>query len=148
MRIWHLYIYERRAEVKGKMESLIVKAQPKKKDLPFHHVAGSRKEVGPSYHCMNKSLVPEADIYVDVNHVEQIPVGSKYHIEPHKHPVSSVFTIIGDLTVEVILDGVRHEVQGPASIFIPSGTMHMLRPIKGKGCFVVIMTGGNYVVST
>lgn len=134
--------------MKGKMESLIVKAEPKTKDLPFHHISGARQKVGPSYHCMNKSLVPEADIYVDVNQVEQIPEGQEYQIEPHKHPVSKVFTIIGKLTVEVILENERYEVQGPASIFIPSGVMHRLLPVKGKGYFVVIMTGGEYLVNS
>ncbi len=129
----------------GKTERLIVPAQLRTEELPFHHTGKGKG--GASYHCMNNSLVAEADIYVDLNHIEQVSNDIQSYVEPHKHSVSKVFTIIGNLTVDVMLDGENHEVCGPVSIFVPPGMMHALRPLKGTGYIMVVMTGGEYEAS-
>ena len=127
----------------GGTERFIVRAQPKGA-LPYHDTTTTH-ELGPSYHCMNSSLVAGADIYVDVNQIKQVPTDFTSAVaEPHRHPVSKVYTIIDDLTVEVSLDGEKHEVSGPAAVFVPAGMRHTLRPLRGSGYVVVTMTGGEF----
>ncbi len=113
-------------------------------ELPYHDMARAREEFGPAYDYMSNSLVPEADINVSIDHIKQVPVDFESHIEPHKHPVSEVYVVIGDLTVEVILEGERHEVSGPAGVFIPAGMPHTMRPLKGSGYFAAVLGGGKY----
>jgi len=127
----------------SKTERFIVPAQLIE-ELPYHDMAKARAELGSSYDYMSNSLLPEADINVGIDHIKQVPVDFKSHIEPHKHQVSEVYAIIGDLTVEVILDGERHEVSGPAGVFIPAGMIHTMRPLRGSGYFAAVMRGGKY----
>jgi mannose-6-phosphate isomerase-like protein (cupin superfamily) len=127
----------------SKTKRLIVPAQLTE-ELVYHDMARAREELGPSYDYMSSSLVPEADIWVNVDHIKQVPVDFKPYLEPHKHQVSEVYVVIGDLTVEVILGGERHEVSGEAGVFIPAGMIHTYRPLRGSGYCVTILRGGKY----
>ena len=112
--------------------------------IPFHDMR-AMKEIGSPRTYMDKSLVPEADIRIGVGQVKEVPPdGFKPHIEPHKHKVSQVYAIVGDLTVEVTLDGEKHEVTGPAGIFIPAGMTHCFRLLRGSGYTVVVLRDGKY----
>ena len=113
-------------------------------EIPYHDMARAREDIGPSYNYMSNSMVPEADLWVTVREVKQVPADLKSFVEPHTHSVSKVYAIIGDLTVEVVLDGERHEVTGPAGVFIPAGMMHTNRLLSGSGYWIVIMRGGKY----
>jgi len=113
-------------------------------ELPYHDMARAREEFGPAYDYMSKSLVPEADINVSIDHIKQVPADFKPHIEPHTHPVSEVYLVIGDLTVEITLEDERHEVSGPAGVFIPAGMIHTMRPLRGNGYFAAVLGGGKY----
>ena len=114
-----------------------------KEQIPFHDMR-ARAEIGPSYTYMDNDLVPEADTSVSVWQVKQVPPDFKPHIEPHKHQMSQVYAVVGDLTVEVTLDGEKHEVTGPAGIFIPAGVTHTYRPLRGSGYTVIVTRAGKY----
>ena len=58
--------------------------------------------------------------------------------------IFQAFNLIGDLTVEVTLDGEKHEVSSPAAVFVPAGMMHTIFPLKGSGYVVVTMRGGKF----
>ncbi|MFH1169238.1 MAG: hypothetical protein V1691_00950 [Chloroflexota bacterium] len=113
-------------------------------ELLHHDMTRQRQQVGPSYNYMDSSLVPEADIRVGVGHIGEVPAGFKPLVKPHKHPVSKVYAIIGDLTVEVTLDGEKHEVSAPAGVFVPAGMMHSIKPLRGSGYLVVVLRGARY----
>ena len=127
----------------GKTDRFIVSTKLVE-ELPYHDMARANEELGPVYNYMGNSLVPEADIYAGARYVQQVPADLKPYVEPHKHPVSKAYTIVGDLTVEVVLDGERHEVTGPAGVFVPAGMMHTIRMLRGSGYLMVIMRGGKY----
>lgn len=127
-----------------KTDRYIVPGQPKG-ELPYHDIAREREELGPSYSYMQNSWVTEADMYLDVVHVRQVPPDFKSYIDIHKHPVSQVYAIGPGLICEVTLEGERHEVTGPAGVFIPSGMMHSICPLRGNGYLVVAIRGGEYV---
>ncbi len=127
----------------GNTERFIVKARRVKSDK---HLARPEEEMEmlgePTWTYMSSSLVPEADIRCGVRHIKQVPPDSKPFVDMHSHPVSSVYLIIGDLTLEQNLEGEKHEITGPAAVFIPAGMMHALRPVRGSGYLVSIMRQG------
>ena len=114
------------------------------KELPHHDTARASKELGPSYNYMSSSLIPEADVHISARYIKQVPVDFKSFVEPHKHQANQVYIIIDALAVEVILNGERHEVSGPAGIFIPAGMTHTIRPLKGSGYIVAVTEVGKY----
>jgi len=101
------------------------------------------RDVNP-VNYLDESLVPEADLVVHVSEVKRVPPDFKPYVAPHQHEVSSFYGLVGDLTVEVQLDDEKREVTGPASIFIPPGLKHSIRPLRGKGHMIIILRQGRY----
>jgi mannose-6-phosphate isomerase-like protein (cupin superfamily) len=126
----------------GKTDRFIVKPRIVEK-LVYHDMERAKKEIGLPYKYMGSSMVPEADIDVGLQEVKKVPLDSSF-VEPHKHDVSQFYGIIGDLTVEVTLEDEKHEVSGPASIFIPAGMMHTFRPLRGSGHVMIVLRRGEY----
>ena len=129
--------------MEGETARFIAQAKPVKQ-LPYHDAARAGQELGPSHNYMGNSLVPDSDMYINIRHIQQVPADYKPHVEPHTHKVNKVYAIVGDLTVEVVLDDERHEVKGPAGIFVPAGMKHSLNPLRGNGHIVVVMDSGQY----
>ena len=127
----------------GKTDHLVVRAQLIE-EVVYHEVERAEKEIGPLYNFMEDCLVPEADICIHAREVKQVPPDYQTHVAPHKHEVSSVYSIIGDLTVEVTLAEEKHQVTGPASVFVPAGMTHAVRPLKGTGYLVMVTKTGKY----
>ncbi|MFC2018824.1 hypothetical protein ACFLU4_02555 [Chloroflexota bacterium] len=127
----------------NKTGRLIVEARSVE-SLLHHDSSRAKEELGPSLGYMSSDMVPEADVNLGIRHVIRVPADFKPHIEPHTHEVSQVYAVVGELTVEVMLDDEKHEVSGPAGIFIPAGMRHTIRPLKGSGYMVVVVRGGEY----
>ena len=128
----------------SKTEQLIVAAKVPTEDIPYHDMCRAREELGPNYVYMSSSLVPEADMSFSLQHVDKVPPDFKSYVEPHKHPTSQLFAIIGDLTLEVVLDGERSEVSGPAALFVPAGMSHTMRPLRGSGYIAAATRAGKF----
>jgi mannose-6-phosphate isomerase-like protein (cupin superfamily) len=114
-------------------------------EIPHHEMARVQKEgdlVPMNY--LDDSLLPETDLVVHVSEVKRVPPDFKPYVQPHQHEVSSFYGLVGDLTVEVQLGDEKREVTGPASIFIPPGLKHSIRPLRGKGHMVIILRQGKY----
>lgn len=128
----------------NKTDHLIVRPKPVE-EIPHHDMFQFEKETDViPLNYLDVSLIPESDLVVHVSEVKKVPPGFKPYVAPHKHEVSSFYGLIGDLTVEVLLDEEKNEVTGPASIFIPPGVMHSIRPLRGKGYMIIILRRGNY----
>ena len=130
---------QRRLRMAGKTGRFIV--HPKPVEQLVHHDMSKIKVLNT---FMDSSMVPEADVVLMVNEIKKVAPDIEHYIEPHKHDATQLYTIIGDLTVEVFLEDERHEVQGPACIFIPAGMKHALRELKGSGYLVVVVRQGKY----
>ena len=127
----------------SKTDRFVAAARPIKQ-LAYHDYTTLEPEDRTSKLMMDSSLVPEADITV-VGGRKEIKPGRYWSVpEPHKHEVSELYMILGDLTVEVILDGEGHEVTGPACVFVPAGMMHTIRMIRGSGYSFGILRAGKY----
>jgi hypothetical protein len=127
-----------------KTDHWIIRPKPVE-EIPHHDMSQfeRQRDIIP-LNYLDVSLIPEADLVVHVSEVKRVPADFKPYVTSHKHEVSSFYGLIGDLTVEVILDGERHEVTGPASIFIPPEVMHSIRPLSGQGYMIIILRRGNY----
>ena len=129
----------------GKTDRFIVK--PKRVGELVHHDlakigGGEGNAVLDNY--MDNSLVPEADVVLLVNDIKKVAPNLEQYVEPHRHDATQLYAIIGDLRVEVFLDDERHEVQGPACIYVPAGMKHVLRETSGSGYIVVVVRQGSY----
>ncbi len=127
----------------GKTDHLVVKAQ-RIDEVAYHDTKRAQKEIGPLYNFMEDCLVPGADICIHIREVKQVPPNYQSHVAPHQHEVSSVYSIIGDLTMEITLGEEKHQVTGPASVFIPAGMSHSARPLKGTGYLIMTEKTGKY----
>ena len=123
----------------GKTERFI--AYPKPIEELVHH---DMNKIAVLNTFMDSSLVPEADVVLLVNEIKKVAPNLEQYVEPHRHDTSQLYAIIGDLTVEVFLDDERHEVQGPACVFVPPGMKHVLRETSGSGYVVVVVRQGKY----
>ena len=112
--------------------------------LLYHDLSRTELEIGPLNRYMDRSLVQEADTTMLVREVKGVFPEYKPHVEPHIHDVSEIYGIIGDLTVEVILEGERHRVRGPVCIFVPAGMMHAIHYVEGSGYLVAVLRKGMY----
>jgi hypothetical protein len=128
----------------GKTSCLIVRPTPVG-EIPYHDMSRFQKErdVIPMNY-LDESLIPGADLVVHVSEVKRVPPDFKAYVAPHQHDVSSFYGLVGDLTVEVLLDDEKREVTGPASIFIPPGLKHSIRPLRGSGHMIIILRQGKY----
>jgi len=126
----------------GKTDRFIVRPRIVEK-LVYHDMERAKKEIGLPYKYMGSSMIPEADIDVGLQEVKKVPPDSSF-IKSHRHDVSQFYGIIGDLTVEVTLEDEKHEVSGPASVFIPAGMLHSFRPLRGSGYVMTVLRRGEY----
>ena len=126
----------------GKTDYLIVKPRIHE-ELVYHDMERARKEIGLPYHYMGNTLVQGADVHVGLQEIKKVPDDFEF-VEPHEHDVSQFYGIIGNLRVEVLLEDERHEIDGPASIFIPAGMRHTFRPLKGSGYVMIVLRKGEY----
>lgn len=113
-------------------------------ELLYHDTSSASKRPGKRLKYMDASLLPEADITVLVRSTLSVSPDMKSHVEPHKHDVAQIYGVIGELTIEVMLDNELHEVTGPVSVFIPAGMTHTVRVVGGSGHVVIILCGKEY----
>lgn len=112
--------------------------------LPQHDMNWILKELGPGYNCIDSSLLDEAHIHIGLQEIRQVPPDCKPLANPHMHDAAEYYLVLGDLTVEVLLGEQKHEVSGPATIFVPAGMRHTIRPLRGKGYIVIVMGSEQY----
>jgi hypothetical protein len=125
-----------------KIDPCIVKPKPLG-DLP-HHEMDKVKQAMQAFIYLNDSLVPGADMVIHIGEIKNLTAPFQPYVDQHKHDVSSAYALIGDLTLEVIIEGEKKEVSGPAGVFIPPGKMHSVRPLRGTGYFIVIQRSGKF----
>ncbi|GGK74124.1 cupin domain-containing protein [Mangrovihabitans endophyticus] len=66
--------------------------------------------------------------------------------EPHRHEVDEIYLLVspepGQARIEVLCDGVRHEVVSPAAVRIPAGSEHCFvtrEATVGSYCFGILL---------
>ena len=108
-------------------------------------------EKGKRYVFVDKDNFAKAKMYVIARVVSNI--AKPYQSAGlRKHSVDAVMLFLGrseglrGLTVEAEIDGKVHRLKSPAGVYVPAGTMHTYRIMKGSGTYikVVLAPGGDY----
>ncbi len=94
-------------------------------------------------------LFPDANVYQAVHKTAKTKDFGEYQVE-HSHSADETYLFIGnneDLTglkAEMVIDGVKHAFDSPASAFVPKGVKHKYRFLEGSGLMVVTLLKKKY----
>ncbi len=102
---------------------------------------------GPRLFHLGNGLVSQADVFITSRSVTNLAEPAEPNVLPHRHKVSQTYLFMSpddSLEVEVEIEGQRSLVRAPASTFIPSGTEHALRILRGTGTVLSIVRSGIY----
>lgn len=118
--------------LKGNLEQAI----PYHRKLPFKRLV-----------FVSNKLIPHANIHVAVTFVNNLHKKSKKlnYAQLHTHDVDEINIVSGEqkkLVYEISTDKHKYIVTSPAVVYIPKGTQHAAKPIKGRGTFVCIVFKG------
>ncbi len=113
-----------------------------------HHVeAHLPAAYGPRLFHLGAGLVAGADVFITSRSVTGLAEPAEPNVLPHRHKVSQTYVFLSpdnSLEVEVEIEGQRAPVRAPASTFIPAGTEHALRILRGTGTVLSIVRSGTY----
>lgn len=74
-----------------------------------------------------------------------LPFEHRNYSKKHSHNCNEWNIILGtDLIFEITLNDEVYEISAPATIFIPTGTLHTANVLKGKGYFIAILDTADY----
>jgi len=138
---------------KGQNEYLIVRKPINVNELPDHELG----DVIPFPVLMSKDLVPEAKAwacYMFIKEITQEMIGLMDTVgkaTEHRHDFDELYLMIGDkdaITFEVMLGEEFYEVATPASVYLPKGLPHSIRPIRATaglcGGLIPVCLNGEY----
>ena len=117
------------------------------KELANHIETHLPDAYGPRLLHLSAERVRGADVFITSRSVTKLAKPADPNVKPHRHPVSQTYVFISpdhSLEVEVEIAGKRSKVRAPASTFIPAGTLHALRILRGTGTVLSIVRSGTY----
>ncbi len=133
----------------GKLDAAQQTVGPKEQAELANHVEDHLPEAyGPRLMHMGQDMVPGADVFITSRSVTALAEPAEPNVLPHTHTVSQTYLFFspdGSLEVEVELEGQKHHVRAPATTFVPAGTEHALRILRGTGTVVSVVRAGHYV---
>ena len=92
---------------------------------------------------MNKGLLDNAPFHIAVHIIKDLDSPPEPYAQIHSHPACDEIGLIiapkDELEYEIVLNGKENRVKSPAAVFIPAGTHHRARAIKGRGAYVCII---------
>lgn len=92
-------------------------------------------------HYVNRSLVPWADVSLDVIQVKkEMPPELPRLSNPHTHEMIETYAVVGNLTIEADIEGEKYVISAPGAIVIPPGVKRYWRFVKGTGYLMVTKT--------
>jgi mannose-6-phosphate isomerase-like protein (cupin superfamily) len=95
------------------------------------------------YVLINGERHPGAPCHIAMHLVNALSREPDPYVHAHVHPdcdeIGLVVGAPGALEYEMILDGKVHRMTSPGSFFIPAGTVHRARALRGSGAYVCIL---------
>jgi quercetin dioxygenase-like cupin family protein len=95
------------------------------------------------YVLMNKETCSDAPAHIAVHLISGIADAPDPYVHSHVHPTSDeIGLVIGgpaDLEYQILLNGNAHVVRSPGCVFIPAGTVHRARAVRGSGAYVCML---------
>ena len=109
-------------------------------------VLGRPQQIGSflnRYVLLNKENCDDAPVHVAMHLITSLTDAPPPYVHAHAHPSCDEIGLVigqpGALEYEIILDGNVHTVRSPGSIFIPAGTVHRARALRGNGAYVCVL---------
>jgi hypothetical protein len=95
------------------------------------------------YLLLNAEGCEGAPVHIAAHLIKDLKEPPAPYVDAHRHPDCDEIGLVigqpGALEYEIILDGKVHHLLSPASIFIPAGTVHRARALRGNGAYVCIL---------
>lgn len=95
------------------------------------------------FRLLDQECCDGAPVHIAVHLVQGLKEAPTPYVNAHCHPACDEIGLVigqpGELEYEIILNGKIHQVISPASIFIPAGTVHRARAMRGNGAYVCIL---------
>lgn len=99
---------------------------------------------------INQDSHPEADIYIAIHEAKDLPQPVPDYQVPHCHNTEEFYYFIGnnpDLTGlegQILFEGKVHRIVSPATVYIPTGTVHEYKVTRGAGTVTVLFKSRGY----
>jgi hypothetical protein len=99
---------------------------------------------------INRDSHPDADLYVAIHEAKDLPLVVPDYQVPHCHNTDEFYYFIGnhsDLTGlegQIIFEGTIHKIVSPATVYIPTGTVHEYKVTGGTGTVTVLFRNRGY----
>ena len=99
---------------------------------------------------INKDSHPEADTYIAIHEAKDLPQPVPDYQVPHCHNTDEFYYFIGnnpDLTGlegQILFEGKVHRIVSPATVYIPTGTVHEYKVTRGAGTVTVLFRSRGY----
>jgi hypothetical protein len=110
-----------------------------------------RIELPVSRHIfINKDSHPDADIYIAIHEAKNLPGEVPDYQVPHFHNTDEFYYFIGnnpDLTGlegQILFEGKLHRILSPATVYIPTGSVHEYKVTRGAGTVTVLFRNRGY----
>lgn len=95
------------------------------------------------YLLLNQETCDGAPAHIAVHLINDLKEAPEPYVHAHRHPPCDEIGLVigqpGALEYEMILNGETHRITSPGSIFIPAGTLHRARALRGNGAYVCIL---------
>lgn len=105
--------------------------------------AESAPEFLKRFVLLNKEINPDAPCHIATHLIKDLKDEPEPYVHAHSHSSCDEIGLVigqpGALEYEMVLGDKVHRLQSPASIFIPAGTVHRARAIRGNGAYVCIL---------
>jgi hypothetical protein len=102
------------------------------------------------YIFINKDLHPEADVYIAIHEAKDLPETVPDYQVPHFHNTDEFYYFLGNesdlagLEGQIKFEGKVHKIASPATVYIPTGTVHEYKVTRGAGSVVVLFRNRGY----
>lgn len=102
-----------------------------------------KREFFERFLLINEGILENAPFHIAVHFIKDLKTPPDPYAKMHCHPdfdeIGLIIAPRDQLEYEIILDGKENRVRSPASVYIPAGTNHRARAIRGHGAYVCIL---------
>ena len=96
---------------------------------------------------MQKEVCDDAPVHIAVHLIKDLADAPSPYVAAHCHPDCDEIGLVigqpGALEYEMILNGEVHRISSPGSIYIPAGTVHCARALRGNGAYTCMLMDPN-----
>ena len=99
---------------------------------------------------INKDSHPDADVYIAIHEAKDLPEAVPDYQVPHFHNTDEFYFFLGNrpdlsgLEGQIKFEGKVHKIVAPATVYIPTGSVHEYKVTRGVGTVTVLFRNRGY----